>query len=343
MIAGLLTSPLALALIALLAVGLLAVIGSGALKRQEFEARFGLDALCAMKWQDFAHLITAFLGERGLLPSPRERKFGDGGFDLLLERGTSSYLVICKNASHQDVSRQTIVDLQKSIQHNEAEGAVVTACGPADAMTMDLARSRGIEVIAGAALWRQVRHLLPYDVRDDAEAAATRESRRRLLLSGGAALLAAVLTFALVGWLTATPVAPPPAAPDAPVAAPASTAPVQAAAPQPPADTAPATPPASAPLMPDPTLTEAQLETRRATAAMEVRGIPGIDDAVWSTKSTLMVALPAGTETISDTLIADICRILLQYEEQRFTRLQLNVAAASPDAPAAAVRWRQCR
>ena len=342
MIAGLLTSPLALALIALLAVGLLAVIGLGALKRHEFEARFGLAALCAMKWQDFARLITAFLGERGLLPSARERKFGDGGFDLLLERGTSSYLVICKNANKQELSRQVIVDLQKSMQHNEAEGAVVTACGPADAMTMDLARSRGIEVIAGAALWRQVRHLLPYDVRDDAEAAAKRESRRRLLLSAGAGLLAAVLTWMLVAWLT-TPVATPPApAANSTAPTPAPSTPVQPVASPPAAAATSSTPPTSAPLLPDPTLTEEQLETRRATAAMEVRSIPGIEDAAWSSKSTLAIALPATTE-ISDELIADICRILLQYEEQRFTRLQLDVAAASADAPPAAVRWRLCR
>lgn len=340
MIAGLLTSPLALALIALLAVGGLAVIGSGALKRHDFEARFGLAALCAMKWQDFARLVTTFLGERGLLPSPRERKFGDGGFDLLLERGTSSYLVICKNANNHEVSRQTIVDLQKSIQHHEAEGAVVAACGPADAMTMDLARSRGIEVVAGAALWRQVRHLLPYDVRDDAEAAAKRESQRRLILSGFAGLLAAVLTWLLVAWLTATPAAPSPATTAEPTATPS---PVAAPASAPAAAAPPTAPPATAPLLPDPTLTEAQLETRRATAAMEVRSIPGIDDADWSTKSTLAIALPASTEAIPETLIADICRILLQYEEQRFTRLQLDVAAASPDAPAVAVRWRQCR
>ena len=338
MIAGLLISPLALALIALVTVGLLAVVASGALKRHDLEARFGLAALCGMKWQEFAHLITAFLGERGLLPSPRERKYGDGGFDLLLERGTSSYLVICKNANKQEVSRQTIVDLQKSMQHNEAEGAVVTACGPADAMTMDLARSRGIEVIAGAALWRQVRHLLPYDVRDDAEAAAKRESQRRLALSGAVALLAAVLTWLLVAWLTAAPT------PQAPPASGPTAAPTPAVAPvnaPPPAAATPAAP--AAPLFPDPTLTEAQLETRRATAAMEVRSIPGIGDAAWSTKSTLAISLPAGTDTIPDTLIADICRILLQYEEQRFTRLQLDVAAESPDAPAAAVRWHQCR
>lgn len=336
MIAGLLTSPWALGVIVLLLVGIVAVFASGALRPHAFEADIGLAALCAMKWQDFANLVGSFLGERGLQRSATERKLGDDGFDLLLERGNSSYLVICKNAHGQHVTPQSVTELQRTMQHQEAEGALITACGPADAATLDLARSRGIEVIAGHALWRQIKHLLPYDVRDDAEAGALRARRKRLVLSLAAAVLAGVATWAVATWLQSTPapvVAPVPRpAPREP--APAATTPASAAI----------MPPSATPAvrMPDPTLSEAQHETRRAQAAMEVRSIPGIDDASWSTKSTLVIGLPSSTGAVPDTLIADVCRVLLQYEEQRFTRLQLEVASGVADQPPT-VRWRQCR
>ena len=101
--------------------------------------------------------------------------------------------------------------------------------------------------------------------------------------------------------------------------------------------------------MPDPTLDDAAMETRRATSAMEVRTLPSVEDAQWSTKSTLVVRLSGHETNVSDTLVADICRALLQYEEQRFSRLQLEIApndtglTATGEVQPPTVRWRQCR
>lgn len=340
-IAGLLASPWLLALVAAIVVALVAVFASGALRRDAFEADLGIAALCAMKWQDFAGLVGTWLGGRGLQRSATERKLGDGGFDLLLERGTSSYLVICRNASQQQVSGQHVGDLQRTMQHEGAEGGLIVSCGPADSEALvEQARQRGIEVVAGHALWRQIRGLIPYDVRDDAVAGAARKARQRLLLSIAASVLAGAAT-----WFGATILLTP--AGDgvaAPAARPAARAPAPAAAPPPPA--AAAAKPAA---LPDPTLSEAQQETRRATAAMDVRSIPGVEDAVWSTKSTLVLTLPDATATVPENLVADVCRVLLQYEEQRYSRLQLEIPAApgtvgaDGTAPPPQVRWRQCR
>lgn len=340
-IAGLLTSPWLLAAIVAIVVLIVAVFASGALRRDAFEADLGIAALCAMKWQDFAGLVGTWLAGRGLQRSTTERKLGDGGFDLLLERGTSSYLVICRNASQQQVTMQHVGDLQRTMQHEDAEGGLIVSCGAADtAALVEQARQRGIEVVAGHALWRQIRELIPYDVRDDAEAGAERKRRQRWMVSVVAALVAGVAT-----WFAATLLQ---SAPDDGASA---TVPVSRPAPRPAAATAPpapATTTGTPAQMPDATLTEAQLETRRATAAMDVRSIPGLDDAVWSTKSTLVITLPAGTTTVADTLVSDVCRILLQYEEQRYSRLQLEIPAApgtgGPDGAAPPqVRWRQCR
>lgn len=343
-IAGLLTSPWVLGLIATLLVAAVAVFASGALRREAFEAELGIASLCAMKWQDFAALVGTWLAGRGLQRSGGDRKLGDGGFDLLLERGTSTYLVICRNASQQQVTGQHVGELQRTMQHEGAEGGLIVSCGPSDTVTVEQARQRGVEVIAGHALWRQIRGLVPYDVRDDAEAGAARKARQRLLLALGVAVLVGAAT-----WFVATLLQSPAVDTPTPVARPATRAPTAAPAPTP-AAAPPAAASAPAPsALPDPTLSEAQLETRRATVAMDVRSIPGVEDATWSTKSTLVIVLPAGTTNVADTFVADICRILLQYEEQRYSRLQLEIppaagtAAAGGDAPPSQVRWRQCR
>lgn len=357
MIAGLLASPPVLALLAFLLVGAIGLPLSGALRRRRFEAVHGLAALCAMRWQDFAQLIEALLAERGLKRSRTERTPGDGGFDLLLERGTSRYLLVCKNAADQQVAAQTLIELQTTIEREEADGAIVATCGYAEPAALERARSRAIEVIAGHALWRQVRHLIPFDVRDDAVAAAARASRQRLLRLLGVAVLVTVLV-----WIVATHVVGTPAAPNPNPVAPATRAPAMPESP-PAVGPAPIAAPASAgstPALPDPTLTEADHENRRSQSAAEVRTLPGIADASWSTKSTLVVSLAGNVTTLPDALVDDICRVLLQYEEQRYTRLQLEFGGGSAAAPAAdapvdpapapdgdvhppTVRWRQCR
>lgn len=346
LLAGFLTSPFLWAVIALVVVFGIAVFATGALRTHSFEAERGITALCAMKWQDFAALVTTFLGERGLRRGAVDHRPGEGGFDLLLERGTSRYLVVCRNAATQHVTAQTVSDLQKKVQHEEAEGALILSAGPADAGAIELARSRSTEVIAGATLWRQVKHLLPFDVRDDAEAGARRERKRRLLRALGIAVIAALLAWVAVRFLVTPEPKPAPPATRPAVTAPAAT---PATPPPAPAATTPAPATPAAAQLPDPTLSEAQQDTRRAQSAAEVRTLPGIADAVWSTKSTLVLSLSGAEDSITEVFVADICRVLLQYEEQRFSRLQLEVAPSTSGIPESGevqpptVRWRQCR
>ena len=84
-------------------------------------------------------------------------------------------------------------------------------------------------------------------------------------------------------------------------------------------------------------LSTAEMARRRAEAAKTVSLITHIDTAVWSTQRTLLVTLNR-TDGKDKAMIDEVCRILTQYEEMRFTRIQLE----SPTDSGLTVRWRLC-
>ena len=84
-------------------------------------------------------------------------------------------------------------------------------------------------------------------------------------------------------------------------------------------------------------LTPEQLAQRRAAAAKQVAQISQVDTAAWSAQSTLLLNLNS-TDGKDKVLIEEACRILIQHEEMRFTRIQLNPPVDSRFA----VRWRLC-
>ncbi len=317
--------PVPIALGLLVIVFLAAALIQGGFGTRRDEAKFGLMRLCELRWNDFARIVGAALkNQRGMAVGGVDRSPGKGGFDLLFQRGASTYLVQCKNSAIQRVSAQMVGELNSLMQSNEADGAIIASCGIADPKAMDLAQERRIDVIAGPNLWFFLKDEVPHDVREESEAHAQRRRMVRLGISGGLALVAALLCLTL--W----PSPPPPAAPVAPVAARSAPA-ANAAARE------------AAAALPDASLTEDQLRSRRANVEMEVRSNPNIAVAAWQTKSTLLLRLnTALDETALEALVRDACEVLLQREELRYTRLQLEIPTNLPDQPYVA-RWRQCR
>jgi hypothetical protein len=84
-------------------------------------------------------------------------------------------------------------------------------------------------------------------------------------------------------------------------------------------------------------LTPIELARRRADVAKQVSQINQVDTAAWSAPHTLLISLNR-TDGKDKVLIDEICRILTQNEEMRFTRIQLDPPADSK----LAVRWRLC-
>jgi hypothetical protein len=85
-------------------------------------------------------------------------------------------------------------------------------------------------------------------------------------------------------------------------------------------------------------LTPEQLAERRAAAARSVSDLPRVRQAAWSAPRTLLVSLEsAGADGKDDQLLNEVCRILVQNEEMRFTRVQMETPSVDQR-----VRWRLC-
>jgi restriction system protein len=333
------SNPLLVGLLAALVAGVVASFAAGLWRGGRNETAAGIHALCGMKWREYSHLVEDLLRERGFARSGEERRPGDGGFDLLMTRGSSRYLVECKNGAAHRVTEQAVRDLASLVELQGAEGAVLATTGHVDAGAYTVAANRRVELLAGNDLWRQIKPWVPHDLRAEAEARARGGFTRSL----GITLAVAIAAGALVALLM--PAVAPVGAPAVVAPGPAAPASREAAAPaaaEPPA-AAPVAAPAEAPIaLPDPTLSEDQLAARRAQAAMEARGNPAVQNVVWSTKSTMVVSLRQPGTEITDALFDEVCRILVQFEEMRYTRLQIESPAQDPNA-APTVRWRQCR
>ena len=85
-------------------------------------------------------------------------------------------------------------------------------------------------------------------------------------------------------------------------------------------------------------LTDEQRAQRRVMAAARVADLPQATRALWSTTSTLVITLVSG-DGIDSGIVNDACAVLVEYEELRYSRLQLEPPPGS-DVP---VRWRQCQ
>jgi restriction system protein len=327
-----------IALVVALIAGLAASFVLGLWRGGRNETSAGLDALCGMKWREYSHLIEDLLRERGFARSGDDRRPGEGGFDLLMTRGTSRYLVECKNGAAHRVTEQAVRDLAALVDMQGAEGAVLATTGHVDPAAYATAANRRVELIAGPNLWRQVKPWVPHDLKLEVEARARGGTAKGAAISAACALVAGLLVAAF--WPTpgaepataAAPILVPDAATVAPAAAPA---PAVAA---PPAAATPRAPIA----LPDPNLSDTELASRRAMAAMEARSNPALLNTVWSTKSTMVATLRQPGAEITDALFEHICGVLVQFEELRYTRLQIESPAVDPNAPPT-VRFKQCR
>lgn len=350
--AFLMSPPVVALLAALLAFGV-AVLALGAISRRREELRAALAALCAMKWSEFAHHVTAVLSQRGLRPDDLHRRPGDDGFDLRMNRGSARYLVQCKQGGAFHVTAATVREFADMVRLQGAEGGILVTTGVVDAAARRRAGVSGIELIAGNDLWRQLKPLLPLELNQDIAARAAAAQRRQLLGSAAIGLVVGLLAWSLF-W-TLAPQSPASSVVAAPPLPPGWPLPVEGAAGTPdpsPAITADggAAPPASGadvaalPMqMPDPTLDAGQLAARRAQAERQVRELPQVANASWTTRSTLLLELHReGEDPVPEAAIAAACEQLVRFEELRYTRLQ--VQADDPrEEDDSRVRWRQCR
>ena len=278
------------------------------------------DQLSKLRWRDFAKLVLQVMHARGYRVAAEDGLPADGiptdGSDIVLERDGARTLLSCKYGSASVVGAQALLGLAKSATLRGTGDVIVVSPGRFDEEAARIARQQNIELIDGPSLWPEVR---PYVTTAQAPAAAEPSNAPALKTLGLAWCAAAVIGG--LAWMLAQGLQP--ADDDS-----------AAAGPSPAVTNAAARAQQAAPVEVVPT-DPAALEARRREAANTITTLFGVDRALWSTQSTLLVYLSA--EDADPT--TDLCPLLERYPELAASRVQLQPPAGSSRP----VRFKQCR
>lgn len=280
--------------------------------RHRLEAGAGMMIVAGMRWREFSQLVVDALRERGFEPAAANGAAHRGQqTDLLLRRDGQTWLLACKQGVDYRLTPAALSEFSKSMRLNNAPGGLMATPGSVDPEARKQAGA--IELLDGLALWPMLKPLLPDSVRNAVATEAHARSVRYVALGW----VAAIVLGAGAAWLMPTQVTPrdraEAAATSSPVAGKASVESPLVLAPAP--------------------LSETE---QREQVRQEVSDLPGIDRAMWSTRSTLLIYL--GDDSGLDPLQA-ICGVVERYDTLRASRLQLQPVPGSKRA----VRFLQCK
>ncbi|HSM10009.1 MAG TPA: restriction endonuclease [Lysobacter sp.] len=307
------------------ALGITIVLGAGItaylwiVRQPKLLVGRGVTSLASMRWREYADFVVGALRAQGFDHDPSAARPQRGQpADLVLSRDDQAWLVGCKQNLGEVITATQVADLAHSVRDTGAGGGILATLGQVDA---DAKGTPGIELLDGPTVWSLVEPLLPQSLRLDLQQRARGQTLRDIQLSWLVALLGG---FALAMLL------PSPAVPDP---APASVTAVSRAT----ADTvAPAAPPANAAVADPLAVAPGSEEQRREAAMREISALPGVEEASWATRSTLVVYLTDDDASAED--VALLCATIERYDELRASRLQLQARAGS-ETP---VRFKQC-
>lgn len=297
--------------------------------RRKARERAGIEALAQLKWREFAHLVLEALRRDGYVEEDLERQPGDSGFDFLLARKGERVLLSCKHGRTFRLGEAVVRDFATAVRMHGVSGGIIATLGTIEGFAREVAEANQVTVLDGVELWNRVAVLMPEPVTEHIHNHTQDEARRRLGIATAASLTLGATVFLSLAGLHGR-------GNDGSALATSNGMPVPAIV-----------TPRPAPLSQvnsrvDPLeLDDQTLDQRRVDAARNLATLPGLVGAEWSTRSTLVLSL-ANLDPRSnaiDPLVADACRTLVQFEELRYTRLQLQPAPGQ-QAP---VRWRQCR
>lgn len=286
------------------------------------ETAAGIAALAGMRWRDFMHLVLAAMNARGYERVFVPHSTGGEESDYLLERDGQRWLLSSKHGTAYVLGSSTIAEFAREIRMRGAAGGLMVTPGRFAPEAMNLARTQRIELLDGPALWPELRPLLPEAQREEVSGPSREQLRRQLWVAWGASVLVGVVAF-----LALQQAAPPDEQIETVTTASASAS-------RTPVATVEAAQAVSAPAAAVPTSPQ-ELERRRKDLATAVSTLPGIDKALWSTQSTLLVYL---SEDLPEPMSA-ICPLLERYDELAASRVQLQPPAGSTHP----VRFLQCR
>lgn len=301
-----------------IAVGLLAGIAGTfyfrgyRMRRDETEA--GIDALSAVSWRVFIHMVLDALSRRGY-ERVVDQNEASGDRDFVLAKDGRHWLLSCKHGSAFVLGKPVVNTLAHDISLKGAAGGFLVTQGRITDDARPVAELQRIELLDGPALWPELRGFIPGEQLVAIRTGAALRARQGTLLSWLGALVVAIAVFVI---LPEPPAAPASRAPT-PVATPAPSPPPTAAA----EPEAPAQPPAMT------------LVQQRQALLNAISTLPDVDRAVWSSESTLQVFMLR----IDGDAFERICPLVERFDELASSRIQLTPPAGSE----ARVRFRQCR
>jgi hypothetical protein len=286
-----------------------------------------------MKWRQCIGLVIEALIREGYSEETRDHSSGEGNEFLLLRDG-QKILTSYKHGTAYQISESDVRDFANRLPLKGASRGLLVTLGNVDATARTLADRLSVDVCDGKALWTKLHPFLPETIQATVSSQALATSRKSLWLGSSASLVASLLAY-LLGTLLFTSAGeanPPDASAAFRRQAPAATSPARAddlaskqleVARQALAEIA--------------SLSDADKARRRAEAAKHIASIPQVRTAIWSAQSTMLLTL-SESDGKDERLLEEACRVLVGYEELRYSRLQLE----PPPDSSLPVRWRQC-
>lgn len=307
-------SSLLLALVVTLALGGIATAWLWLVQRQNAEREEGLKLLAAMRWREFSRLVVDGLRSRGFEHEAVEEAAERGQDSVIhIKRGTDNWLLACKHGLNYQITQAMVGDMNDAVRFHGAAGGVVATLGEVDADARKTA-GRQVELIDGGALWPLVHAQLSPGVRDELSLKAQAEARRQIAIAWATAV-----TLGLVTLLVAPKKSEPTDATSVSVtpAVPQQDLPRQSV----PASQLPSGAPAGVTAAAAPVSEDEQ----RDDVIRMVSTLPGVERAMWSTRSTLLVYL--ADETADP--VRGVCGVMQKFETLRTSRLHLQPPAGA--------------
>jgi len=307
----------------------------GISRRREAEIEFGIQALAAMKWRDSIDLILEALQREGY-SRKHDPAAASGGTDLLLDYGNETVLLTYKHGTAYRLGETSVREFVNAMQQRGVARGLLLTLGTADSAADAFAATAGVQVFDGKALWAMVCPFMPPALLELVRSQAAARTRKGVWSGAIGSLLAGAGIYAVGASL-------PDFQADAMTNAATSTLQSELL----PADGA-RVPRADDAMLKQLNATAAELAEiaklpgtelarRRAKAAKDIASIPEVNTAAWSAQSRLLVTLNR-SDGKDKVLIDEMCRLITQYEELRYTRIQMEPPAGS-NLP---VRWRLC-
>ncbi|GAB2517053.1 restriction endonuclease [Lysobacter humi (ex Lee et al. 2017)] len=310
-------TPVAALIIGLLLAAIAAAVWAGYLwriRRPHEVTREGLKILSAMRWRELSNLIVDALGASGFERESAESRAARGAQgDVVLHREGRPWLLQFRQGLANTIGRDAVEDFVRQIRVHQAGGGLLITLGRVEPSAREVVAN--IELVDGDGLWKLVEPRLPASVLSEVEARA----QARTLRGSAVALAVSTIAGLALAWLLVHFVAEPEvgAVPDAALSSPR---PRTAAAP---ADTAE-----------KPIVVPRSEEEQRVDLAHQIATLPGVDRAVWSTRSTLQIFI-TDPELATDERL---CAVMMPNELLRASRLQLQ----NPPESGVPVRFKQC-